>query len=211
MADRTCSICSGKHYGRGFCRTHWRRWYRHGDPEYTEGDCRFKPHPDIEERFLVTVDRSGGLDACWPRNACEDKNGYTHFSVSHDEPVPAHRWAYERFVGPIPPGHVIDHVVARGCGGGNCVNWIRHLEPVTTRENQLRGKNTKLSDESALALYQRWLSGETQRALASEIPMAQASLSIRFKIISQSLLQTGIYQDETRPPASGNPMSPLPL
>lgn len=34
MTDRTCSIegCGKKHYARGWCRRHYNRWHRHGDP-----------------------------------------------------------------------------------------------------------------------------------------------------------------------------------
>jgi HNH endonuclease len=32
--SKLCSIdgCNREHYGRGWCRLHWRRWSRHGDP-----------------------------------------------------------------------------------------------------------------------------------------------------------------------------------
>lgn len=46
----------------------------------------------------------------------------------------AHRWAYEHFVGPIPEGLFLDHL----CRNRKCVN-TNHLEPVTPRENVLRG------------------------------------------------------------------------
>lgn len=45
-----------------------------------------------------------------------------------------HRVVYEALVGPIPDGMVIDHL----CRQPSCVNPA-HLEPVTRRENVLRG------------------------------------------------------------------------
>lgn len=46
----------------------------------------------------------------------------------------AHRWAYEYYLGPIPDGMHLDHL----CRNTKCVN-PQHLEPVTCRENLLRG------------------------------------------------------------------------
>lgn len=46
--------------------------------------------------------------------------------------VYAHREAWERKYGPIPPGMVIDHL----CRVRNCVN-VEHLRVVTQRENLL--------------------------------------------------------------------------
>ena len=48
--------------------------------------------------------------------------------------APAHRVVYEILVGPIPDGLTLDHL----CRNHSCVN-PKHLEPVTMRENTLRG------------------------------------------------------------------------
>lgn len=47
----------------------------------------------------------------------------------------AHGYVYDRLVGPVPPGLVLDHL----CRVRTCVApW--HLEPVTVRENTRRGQ-----------------------------------------------------------------------
>lgn len=63
--------------------------------------------------------------------------GYGSLCLSPDEGsrhVLAHRWSYEHHIGPIPEGLSIDHL----CRNTVCVN-PEHLEPVTQKENVLRG------------------------------------------------------------------------
>jgi hypothetical protein len=91
------------------------------------------------ERFLskVAVDDETG---CWVWTAAIDNTGYGRFHlearrVPGRRPIVAHRVSYEHFVGPIPEGLTLDHL----CRNRGCVN-PGHLEPVTNRDNVLRGE-----------------------------------------------------------------------
>lgn len=87
------------------------------------------------ERFEKYVKRSG---SCWLwQGHVNSRNHYGYFTVrcsGHYLSVLAHRWSYSHFVGHIPQGHDLDHL----CRNRRCVN-PDHLEPVTRRENLLRG------------------------------------------------------------------------
>lgn len=114
---------------RGYCDTHYRRLMRDGDP----GDAVIAvtglgardPRP-----LLDRIDRNGS-GGCWIWTGSIDRDGYgyLHDGRRHN----AHRWTYEKFVGPIPDGLEIDHL----CRVRPCVN-PDHLEPVTRLENNLR-------------------------------------------------------------------------
>jgi hypothetical protein len=83
------------------------------------------------DRFWSRVDRT---DTCWIWRGGRKPKGYGNFWVDSQHSVAAHRFAYELLVGPIPPGLHLDHL----CRVPWCVN-PEHLEPVTVRENLLRG------------------------------------------------------------------------
>lgn len=93
------------------------------------------------ERFWSKVNTNGpipeqrpDLGPCWLWTRGMAK-GYGHFSVIGQPHIGAHVWAYRTMVGPIPNGLEIDHL----CRVRHCVNPT-HLEPVTKRENVLRGE-----------------------------------------------------------------------
>ena len=69
---------------------------------------------------------------CWLWTACTDRDGYGRFSVGA-RTVEAHRWAYQRIVGPITD-ETLDHL----CTVKRCVN-PEHLEPVSFEVNARRG------------------------------------------------------------------------
>lgn len=82
------------------------------------------------ERFLTKVDTSG---ECWLWQASTSGHGHGQFYVG-DQKFTAHRWLYELLVGPVPDGLELDHL----CRVPACVR-PSHLEPVTHKENVLRG------------------------------------------------------------------------
>ena len=101
--------------------------------------------PRLPPRFWAKV-RLGPIPAhrpnlgpCWVWTGCLDRQGYGRFGIGSRtdgtaRPALAHRWAYERLIGPFAPGLEPDHL----CRNPPCVR-PQHLEPVTRGENVRRG------------------------------------------------------------------------
>lgn len=82
------------------------------------------------EKFWEKVDASGD---CWLWMGGLNTGGYGRFTLDGRRQR-AHRVAYALLVAPVPSGLELDHL----CRVRHCVN-PDHLEPVTRRENLLRG------------------------------------------------------------------------
>lgn len=171
------------------CSRHYTRWRRHGDP--------FVVYPHgyrgtNEQRFWNKVVK-GQPDECWIWTG-PSTNGYgVHFvAATSDRPahlVPAHAYAYELLVGPIPAGMEIDHV----CRTHACVNPSPfHLEPVSHRVNVLRGespaaKNARKTRCPAGHEYDRVVvrkSGAVTRRCSACISDQRAARYIKQKVIA---------------------------
>lgn len=139
---QTCSEqgCSKSAHLRGWCRPHYERWRRHGDPQ---GGRKFFLRGTPEERFWNKVDRRGP-DECWNWLGAKNNAGYGHIGIPTSpggrySPVLAHRFSYELHGGTLPPSQLgsntqtIDHL----CYNRLCVNPA-HLEVVTHKENLRR-------------------------------------------------------------------------
>lgn len=127
---KTCSVdgCEKQHFSRGWCKAHHSRWLRHGDP-LGGGPSNLRGQSPAERLMArVTITPSG----CWPVSGASS-DGYARIVVDGRK-VKAHRWSYEHFVGAVPDGLVLDHL----CRNRACAN-PEHLEPVTQKENVLRG------------------------------------------------------------------------
>lgn len=90
------------------------------------------PPERLAER--IVVDTATG---CWNWTGAVNwkRGGYGTVTLTGRKTTSAHRLTYELVVGEIPTGLDLDHL----CRNRLCVN-PKHLEPVTRRENLLRGQ-----------------------------------------------------------------------
>lgn len=135
LADRTsgekaqCKIdgCESKHQARGYCQVHYLRIKQYGRADLL-------PKASVEDRFWKRVDKN---QDCWVWKGAITPFGYGNWTWKERGKLmtdSAHHFAFVLSGRKIPDGFHLDHL----CRNRKCCN-PDHLEPVTPRENTLRG------------------------------------------------------------------------
>jgi hypothetical protein len=119
--------CENEHYALSLCKMHWWRVRRTG--EVGPAGHMYALRPSGQDPLWSQIAPTG---FCWEWTGRTDQ-GYGRVSIGGRQ-LRAHRVVYERLVGRVPDGLVLDHL----CRNRGCVN-PDHLEPVTNEENIRRG------------------------------------------------------------------------
>lgn len=182
-----CSIvgCSKPTHSRGWCQTHYRRWWEHGDPEFVKFKRARNGAPD--EFLRVAAAYLGNDCIFWP--FASSSSGYGQIGVGDGKRQLVHRIICEKIRGPAPWDKPVS---AHSCGNGHlgCITPV-HLRWATNLENAsdmiLHGRSTrgekcptsKLTDELVLEIHRRATYGRsTQRDIAAEFGIAQTLVSM---------------------------------
>lgn len=114
-----CKIesCNQQSTARGLCHKHYMRWRRYGDPLKVQ----ITQHHGLtlRQRFLKYVEGKPDFrkkSKCWEWIGYKDPNGYGRLNIDN-RPIPAHRLAWELFIGPIPENMNVLHK----CDNPSCV------------------------------------------------------------------------------------------
>lgn len=86
----------------------------------------------LPEKFQARVSVTDA--GCWEWKGEKNRNGYGRVWIDGKR-LMVHRVVYELLVEPIQEGLVLDHL----CRNRPCCN-PEHMDPVTVRENTLRGE-----------------------------------------------------------------------
>lgn len=106
---------------------------------------------------------------CWIWPYSKNGNGYGVIGKGK-KIIDAHRFMFETILRPVPANCELDHL----CKNKLCVN-PDHLEPVSHRENCLRGKQTKLTPADVKII--RSMAGKhSQRQIAERFGVSRACI-----------------------------------
>lgn len=143
-ATRKCSIdgCENKHDARGYCKSHWRRWKRHGDP-LAKGVRGRPAFEGTREEFFWQ--NTSITKRCWIWSGAKDSLGYGRIKIDGSQIELAHRYSYELHKGPIASEMFIDHL----CHTPSCVN-PNHLREATHQQNMWNRKGARKDSKTGV-------------------------------------------------------------
>ena len=141
-----CAIeeCSRPRKARGWCSVHYGRWRKHGDPHFVTK----QHHLDPEDSFAYyTIPEP--MTGCMLWWGTVTHGGYGVLRIK-GKIQRAHRYSWERSVGPIPDGLFLDHT----CHTPACVN-VEHLRLATATQNgqHRRGRRSNRTNNYARGVY----------------------------------------------------------
>jgi hypothetical protein len=184
-----CSVegCGKRHFGRGFCRGHYRRWTETGTTWHPSDDDKLLTVRELMVRLMLSGIRELD-DGCWICTAAYPmKRGYTRLQIRRDNVVYrelTHRVSYEHFKGPIPDGLLICH----SCDYPPCCNpahlfhgtHAHNTQDMVRKERGLVGAlNTRaiFTEAMILSIYQDEDCGMTRTAIAKKHGVHQTTIS----------------------------------
>ena len=169
--------CDKPHKAKGYCKAHYKRWKRHGDP-LAGGTPTGAPLAFLEN---IVIPFDGDECLIWPFTTGRD--GYGRISL-HGKMYLVSRVVCEREHGPPPtPKHEAAHLCGKGRIG--CVNR-KHLEWKTRKENEAdklahgtrsRGEQSCFAKLTEAQVLEIRYSTKPQSQLATKYGIAQSTVS----------------------------------
>lgn len=169
-----CAVptCTAPRHAKGYCKPHYSRWKRHGDPLAGR-------RPDIDP--TLSPGEAAVANAIWTPSGClvsqtVQSKGYGTVAINGTRHL-AHRVVYEHHHGPIPDGLVVRH----SCDNPPCVN-IRHLLLGTHSDNmrdmmmRARSTNAKLTDEQVREVRRLLATGHSLSQVATLYDVSKQSV-----------------------------------
>lgn len=168
--------CGRPYYAKGYCRLHWERTTRNGDPR----QMVVLRGSSVAERLAHYSEPQGD---CVVFTGHRDEDGYGHLTVNGAD-TRAHKAAFELAHGPIELGQVVRH----RCDNPPCIK-VEHLEPGTHADNgndkAIRDRSThgesnpsaKLTEAQVVEIREAIASGVKQRDIATKYGVGQSSIS----------------------------------
>ncbi len=179
-----CKIddCTNDAWSRGWCRKHYARWHKHGDPHIQLR--RFIP-AGAPNSFLMSAAYPDTTECIvWPFT--RNNQGYALINRD-DKNMLATRIVCKIVNGPPPTQR---HQAGHSCGNGHlgCISG-KHLRWVTPKENSeemvyhgnstrgVKSSSAKLCEEQVLEIFSRAHTGEPQSKIANCYGITKGAVS----------------------------------